>query len=175
MNIWGCMSRNGVGMLIEVEGRMDAKQYVEILDQHLPKLGKLWDFLWRKPFFSKTMIPNTPPYWPKLGSRMIESIHFQFLVYSSHIDFLRPVIDSTSLMEWSDKRREITFALSAEEIALMVKKADKCGMWLLKPFVTSGDRRHDFSQNFLPSLLYVIKQRKLGNSGSKSCPNEWPF
>ena len=24
-------------MLIEVEGRMDAKQYVEIMDQHLPQ------------------------------------------------------------------------------------------------------------------------------------------
>ena len=52
MNIWGCMSRNGVGMLTEVEGKMDAKQYVEIMDQHLPKVWKLWDFLWRKPSFS---------------------------------------------------------------------------------------------------------------------------
>ena len=31
-NIWGYMSRSGVGMLTEVEGRMDVKQYVEILD-----------------------------------------------------------------------------------------------------------------------------------------------
>ena len=45
MNIWGCMSRNGVGMLTEVKGRMDAKQYVEILDQYLPKVWKIWDFL----------------------------------------------------------------------------------------------------------------------------------
>ena len=84
-NIWGCMSRNGVRMLTEVEGRMDVKQYVEILDQHLPKVSKLWDFLWRKPFFSRTMILKTPPYSLNLGSRIIESIHFQFLVYSSQI------------------------------------------------------------------------------------------
>ena len=68
-NIWGCICRNGIGMLTEVEGRLHMKQYVEILDQHLPKVWKLWDFLWRKPFFSKTMILNIgvrhlrqPPY-----------------------------------------------------------------------------------------------------------------
>ena len=33
--VWGCMAWNGVGMLTEVEGRMDAKQYVKIIDQHL--------------------------------------------------------------------------------------------------------------------------------------------
>ena len=30
--VWGCMGWNGVGMLIEVEGIMNAKQYVEILE-----------------------------------------------------------------------------------------------------------------------------------------------
>ena len=35
MMVLGCMGWNGVGMLTEVEGRMDAKQYVEIMDQHL--------------------------------------------------------------------------------------------------------------------------------------------
>ena len=29
------MCWNGIGMLTEVEKRMDAKQYVEILDQHI--------------------------------------------------------------------------------------------------------------------------------------------
>jgi transposase len=33
--VWGCMGWNGVGELAEVEGRMDADQYVEILDNHL--------------------------------------------------------------------------------------------------------------------------------------------
>ena len=30
--VWGCMGWNGVGMLIEVEGKMDADQYCQILD-----------------------------------------------------------------------------------------------------------------------------------------------
>ena len=34
------MGWNGVGMLTEVEGRIDAKQYVEIIDQHLSQSTK---------------------------------------------------------------------------------------------------------------------------------------
>ena len=33
--VWGCMSWEGVGQLAEVEGRMDADQYVAILQGHL--------------------------------------------------------------------------------------------------------------------------------------------
>lgn len=37
--VWGCMGWNGVGQLAEVEGRMDAEQYVSILEDHmLPSL-----------------------------------------------------------------------------------------------------------------------------------------
>jgi transposase len=33
--VWGCMGWEGVGQLAEVEGRMDADQYVSILEDHL--------------------------------------------------------------------------------------------------------------------------------------------
>ena len=33
--VWGCMGWNGVEKLIEVEGKMDAKQYCEILGDGL--------------------------------------------------------------------------------------------------------------------------------------------
>ena len=33
--VWGCMGWNGVGHLAEVEGRMDADQYVSILEDHM--------------------------------------------------------------------------------------------------------------------------------------------
>ena len=29
--VWGCMGWNGVGKLVEVVGKMDARQYVKIL------------------------------------------------------------------------------------------------------------------------------------------------
>jgi hypothetical protein len=31
--VWGSIGWNGVGMLIEVEGKMDADQYCQILDE----------------------------------------------------------------------------------------------------------------------------------------------
>jgi transposase len=37
--VWGCMGWNGVGQLAEIEGKMDADQYVSILEDHmLPSL-----------------------------------------------------------------------------------------------------------------------------------------
>ena len=33
--VWGCMGWNWVGKLIEVEGKMDAEQYCEILQDGL--------------------------------------------------------------------------------------------------------------------------------------------
>ena len=36
MMVWGCMGWNGVGRLVEVQGIMDAKQYVEILEDGIP-------------------------------------------------------------------------------------------------------------------------------------------
>lgn len=40
--VWGCMGWNGVGQLAEVEGRMDADQYVSILEDYL--LPSMEDF-----------------------------------------------------------------------------------------------------------------------------------
>ena len=38
--VWECMGWNGVEVLAEVEGRMDAKQYVDILEENLEKSRK---------------------------------------------------------------------------------------------------------------------------------------
>jgi hypothetical protein len=35
MMVWGCIEWNGVGVLSQVEGQMDAEQYVAILEQGL--------------------------------------------------------------------------------------------------------------------------------------------
>lgn len=42
--VWGCITWNGVGLLVEVEGRMDAEQYVSILSHGLT--GTLQKFGW---------------------------------------------------------------------------------------------------------------------------------
>ena len=33
--VWGCMGWNGVSQLAEIEGKMDADQFVSILEDHL--------------------------------------------------------------------------------------------------------------------------------------------
>ena len=33
--VWGCMGWNGVGILVEMEGWMDAEQYMSILEDKL--------------------------------------------------------------------------------------------------------------------------------------------
>ena len=37
--VWGCMGWEGLGIMAEVEGRMDAQQYVDILEEHLGESG----------------------------------------------------------------------------------------------------------------------------------------
>jgi hypothetical protein len=43
--VWGCLGYNVVRICTEVEGRIDAKMYVEILDCTCPKVWKSWEFL----------------------------------------------------------------------------------------------------------------------------------
>ena len=39
--VWECMGQNGVGIFVEMEGCMDAEQYVSILeDKLLPSMEK---------------------------------------------------------------------------------------------------------------------------------------
>ena len=66
MMVWDCMGWNEVGMLIEVERRIDVKQYVGIIGQHIPRsMGE-------GQFFRKTITSNIPPNWPKLSSKIMD-------------------------------------------------------------------------------------------------------
>ena len=67
--VWGCMGWNGVRRLVEVEGKMDANQYVSILaDGLLPSIGDL-DIQEEEMIF-----PNTPTSLPKNGSMTRKSM-----------------------------------------------------------------------------------------------------
>jgi len=70
--VWGCMSWEGVGRLAEVEGKMDADQYVDILKENLlPSMEEsslsMEECIW-------TMIQGIPPRKPKLGWKTIKSL-----------------------------------------------------------------------------------------------------
>ena len=36
--VWSCMGWNGVGMLVEVQGKMNAEQYCEILEDGMVEI-----------------------------------------------------------------------------------------------------------------------------------------
>ena len=55
------MGWNGVGLLIEVQGKMDAEQYCGILDEGVVESLKSWICLRVSDTFNRTMTPNTHP------------------------------------------------------------------------------------------------------------------
>ena len=56
--VWECMGQNGVGVLAEVEGRMDAKQYVDILEENLYKSRKKLKVEKKKAIFQQDNDPK---------------------------------------------------------------------------------------------------------------------
>ena len=66
-----------MGKLIEVEGKMYANQYCEILDE---RVLKSWVLKWGKSIFSRTMTQNTPSGWPQLGFQIMISLWFTGLL-----------------------------------------------------------------------------------------------
>ena len=60
--------------LIEVEGRMYANQYCEILDERVVESFERLDIEKGQEYFSRTMNQNTPPGWPQLGFQIMISL-----------------------------------------------------------------------------------------------------
>ena len=58
------MDQNGVGKLIEVEGKMYANQYCEILDERVVESFEKLDIEKWQEYFQQDSDPNTPPGWP---------------------------------------------------------------------------------------------------------------
>ena len=65
--VWGCMGWEGLGIMAEVEGRMDAQQYLDILEEHLGESVDKLGWRWRISFSSRIMTPSTPPRRPRNG------------------------------------------------------------------------------------------------------------
>ena len=63
-----------MGELIEVEGKMYANQYCEILDERVVESFEKLDIEKGKSIFSRTMTQNTPPGWPQLGFQIMISL-----------------------------------------------------------------------------------------------------
>lgn len=59
INVWGCFASNGVGKLVLIDGLMDAKQYVKIIEKNVPRTArKLFGF--DDYLFQQDNDPSTP-------------------------------------------------------------------------------------------------------------------
>src|SRR5260370_42660715 len=63
--VLGCMGWNGVGKLVEVEGKMDAKQYCQILDKGVAESFEKLNMEEGKRYFQQD---NNPKHTSKLAT-----------------------------------------------------------------------------------------------------------
>ena len=78
--VWGCIGWNGVGVLSEVEGKMDAEQYVAIWRKDCCRAWRILGSLKVKSSFSKIMTPSIHPEGPRFGLRSKVSSFFTGLL-----------------------------------------------------------------------------------------------
>src|SRR5215469_7770260 len=86
--VWGCMSWEGVGRLAEVEGRMDADQYVEILEHNLLPSMEESEFSMEEVIFQQD---NDPKHTSKKAKTWIEDHQITLLDWPPQSPDLNPI------------------------------------------------------------------------------------
>lgn len=86
--VWGCMGWNGVGILTEVEGKMDAKQYVDILERGLLESVEKLEMNSEAFYFQQD---NDPKHTSKKAFKWFESKGINVLDWPSQSPDLNPI------------------------------------------------------------------------------------
>ena len=86
--VWGCMGWNGVGMLIEVEGKMDAIQYCEILDEGMVESFEKLDMEEGKRYFQQD---NDPKHTSRKAKQWFEDNDIEVLIWPAQSPDLNPI------------------------------------------------------------------------------------
>ena len=88
MMVWGCMGWNGVGLLTEVEGKMDAVQYVDILDGSLSKSVDLLEIPREEFIFQQD---NDPKHTSRLATEWFTEQNIDLLDWPAQSPDLNPI------------------------------------------------------------------------------------
>jgi transposase len=86
--VWGCMGWNGVGKLIEVQGKMDAKQYCEILEDGLVESFEELEVEEGERIFQQD---NDPKHTSKLATKWFEDNNIHVLEWPAQSPDLNPI------------------------------------------------------------------------------------
>jgi transposase len=86
--VWGCMGWNGVGRLAEVEGRMNAEQYVLILEDNLLPSMEESGIYWKDLIFQQD---NDPKHTSKMAKDWMESTNITLLDWSPQSPDINPI------------------------------------------------------------------------------------
>jgi DDE superfamily endonuclease len=86
--VWGCMGWNGVGKLIEVEGKMDAEQYCEILEEGLVESFETLEMEEGEHYFQQD---NDPKHTSKKAKKWFENNDIQVVSWPAQSPDLNPI------------------------------------------------------------------------------------
>lgn len=86
--MWGCMSWEGVGYGVKIEGKMDADLYVKILDEDLMKSLEWWG---KEPDEVVFQQDNDPKHTSKKAKNWLENSGMDIMVWPAQSPDLNPI------------------------------------------------------------------------------------
>ena len=86
--VWGCMGWNGVGKLVEVQGKMDAEQYCDILENGLVESFEVLEMEEEERYFQQD---NDPKHTSKKAKKWFEDNDIEVISWPAQSPDLNPI------------------------------------------------------------------------------------